>query len=136
MAADAADALRALSNSRLSPSTELPAMDFEAYSASWWSWLFFRAANHAGALDSNSSSSLSARVALEAAAARVRAAPEEVLPGKILVAPSSLVVVVILQPYDRVPGSKSEIVLCCNVKSTAPHYLRHNDGQTKLRVYD
>ena len=128
MAADAADALRALSNSRLSPSTKLPAMDFEAYSASWWSWLFFRAANHAGALDSNSSSSLSARVALEAAAARVRAAPEEVLPGKILVAPSSLVVVVILQPYDRVPGSKSETVLCCNMKSTAPHDLRHNNG--------
>ena len=73
---------------------------------------------------------------MAAASVRTRAAPEEVLPGKILVAPSSLVVVVILQPYDRVPGSKSEIVLCCNVKSTAPHYLRHNDGQTKLRVYD
>ena len=103
-------------------------MDFEAYSASWWSWLFFRAANHAGALDSNSSSSLSARVALEAAAARVRAAPEEVLPGKILVAPSSLVVVVILQPYDRVPGSKSALVSCCNVQPTSPYDLGPNDG--------
>ena len=58
MAVDAADALRALSNSRFSPSTELPAMDLKAYSASWWSWLFFQAANHAGALDSSTSSSL------------------------------------------------------------------------------
>ena len=48
----------------------------------------------------------------------------------------ALVIVVILQPYDRVPGSKSVFVSCCNVQPTAPHDLRPNDGQTKFRVYD
>ena len=47
----------------------------------------------------------------------------------------ALVLVVIPQPYDRVSGSKSVFVSCCNVQSTAPHDLPLNDRQTKLRVY-
>ena len=48
----------------------------------------------------------------------------------------ALVLVLILQLYDRFPGSKSVFVSCCNVQPMAPHDLRPNDEQTKFRVYD